>query len=148
LPKPRHPLLCEINTRIWLTESSQALKRPRTLDKVTDKVLDRIAERGFHWVWMLGVWQTGTLGRQLSLQHPGLRQEFQKVLHDLTDADDCGSPFAVCAYSVHADFGGDAALRKFRERLRARGVRLKLDFVPNRTAFDHPWASDRPELYV
>jgi len=49
---------------------------------------------------------------------------------------------------VHPDLGGEAALGRLRERLRARGLRLLLDFVHNHTALDHPWALDHPEYYV
>ena len=40
---------------------------------------------------------------------------------------------------VHSGLGGDAALARLRERLRQRGLRLLLDFVPNHTGLDHPW---------
>jgi hypothetical protein len=49
---------------------------------------------------------------------------------------------------VHADFGGDAALARLRERLQRRGLGLILDFVPNHVAPDHRWVSERPEFFV
>src|SRR5207342_1017184 len=56
--------------------------------------------------------------------------------------------FAITDYAAHADLGGDAALARLRERLRARGLRLMLDFVPNHTALDHPWVEDHPGRFV
>ena len=47
---PRYPSLYQINTRVWLTELSHALRRPVTLDEIPDAELDRIAEMGFDWV--------------------------------------------------------------------------------------------------
>lgn len=44
--------------------------------------------------------------------------------------------------------GGDAALMRLRARMRRRGMRLMLDFVPNHVALDHPWVEDRPELLM
>jgi glycosidase len=48
---------------------------------------------------------------------------------------------------VHDALGGDATLARLRDRLRRRGLRLMLDFVPNHTALDHPWVENHPEYY-
>src|SRR5262249_32648033 len=55
---------------------------------------------------------------------------------------------AITGYAVHERLGGDAALARLRERLRARGLRLLLDFVPNHTGLDHPWVESHPEHHV
>ena len=49
---------------------------------------------------------------------------------------------------MHAALGGDAALARLRERLRARGLKLMLDFVPNHVALDHPWVDSHPEFFI
>lgn len=146
--QPLCPSLYQVNTRIWLNELGQAQGRPATLDDIPDADLDRLAQRGFDWVWLLGVWQTGAAGREVSRRHPDWRREFQAALRDLREDDIIGSPFAVRRYAVAADMGGDAALARLRERLRQRGLRLMLDFVPNHTALDHPWVGEHPEFYV
>jgi hypothetical protein len=50
--------LYQINTRVWLTKLSRRLSRPATLDNIADVELDRLAEMGFDWIWLLSVWQT------------------------------------------------------------------------------------------
>jgi glycosidase len=145
---PRYPSLCQINTRVWLHERGLALGRPATLDDVADESLDRVAADGFDWVWLLGVWQTGEAGRQVSLSQPDWQHEYRELLPDFAEADVCGSPFAVRDYVVNRDFGGPPALARFRQRLAERGVKLMLDFVPNHTALDHAWAREHPEFYV
>jgi hypothetical protein len=144
----RYPLLYQINTRVWLTELSRPLGRPATLDDVPDAELDRLAALGFDWVWMLSVWQTGAAGRQISRTNPEWRREFEETLPDLRDEDILGSGFAIADYRVHTALGGDAALARLRERMRKRGLRLMLDFVPNHTALDHPWVEDHPGYYI
>jgi Alpha amylase, catalytic domain len=144
----RYPSLYQINTRVWLTELSQKLGRRATLDDIPDAALDRLAERGFDWLWFLSVWQTGLAGQRISRSNPEWRKEFQETLPDLREEDIAGSGFAVTGYTVHQALGGDAALARLRERLQKRGLRLMLDFVPNHTGLDHPWVKEHPEYYI
>jgi len=142
------PSLLEINTRLWLGELPRGAGGPATLDDVPDGALDRIAALGFDWVWLLGVWRTGPASRRESLAYVRRHPESFAEVPGLTAEDVCGSPFAIRGYTVHPDFGGDAALGRFRLRLRDRGVRLMLDFVPNHVALDHPWLDEHPEYFV
>ena len=144
----RYPTLYEINTRVWLTELSQSLGRPATLDDIPDAELDRLAQLGFDWIWFLSVWQTGMAGQQVSRSNKEWRKEFEDTLPDLREADIAGSGFAITGYTVHQGLGGDEALVRLRKRLQQRGLRLMLDFVPNHTAMDHPWVEEHPEFYV
>jgi len=146
--RPLYPSLYQINTRLWLTELSGSLGRPAKLDDIPDRELDQLAQLGFDWVWFLSVWQTGQAGQRLSRTNAEWRKEFQDTLSDLCEEDIAGSGFAISAYTVHEQLGGDEALRRLRERLRRRGLRLMLDFVPNHTALDHIWVETHPEYYV
>ena len=126
----------------------RTLGRPATLDDIPDAELDRLAKMGFDWIWFLSVWQTGPAGQHVSRTNPEWRREFQETLPDLREDDIAGSGFAITGYTVHQDLGGDAALARLRERLRKRGLKLMLDFVPNHTGLDHPWVEDHPEYYI
>lgn len=143
-----YPSLYQINTRVWLTELSKSLGRLATLDDIPDAELDRLVKMGFDWVWFLSVWQTGPAGLWISRTHHEWRREFEETLPDLREEDIAGSGFAITGYTVHRDLGGDAALARLRERLRKRGLKLLLDFVPNHTGLDHPWVEDHPEYYI
>src|SRR5262245_50373390 len=104
MPKPPllYPSLYQINTRCYLRE----LGVDKKLDDITDKFLKQQKDRGFDWLWFLGVWQTGAAGREVSLTNADWRREYELVLPDLSDKDITGSPFAVKAYTVHRAFGG------------------------------------------
>ena len=145
---PLCPSLYQINTRVWLTELSHSLGRPATLDDIPDAELDRLSTMGFDWIWCLSVFQTGPAGQRVSRTNPEWRREFEETLPDLREEDIAGSGFAVTDYRVHDLLGGDAALARLRERLRRRGLRLLLDFVPNHTGLDHPWVEEHPEYYI
>jgi hypothetical protein len=145
---PHYPALYQINTRVWLTELARGLGRPATLNDVPDAALDQWAAQGFDWVWFLSVWQTGPASQKVSRSNPEWRKDFQETLPDLHEEDICGSGFAITGYTVHTNLGGDAALARLRERLKKRGLRLMLDFVPNHMGLDHPWIEDHPDYFI
>jgi len=148
MKKPNYPSLYQINTRVWLTELSHNLGRRATLDDIPDKALDELADAGFDWIWFLSVWRTGDVARKISCCNSEWRHEFQLTLPDLCEEDIGGSGFAIKGYTVHPDFGGDAALAKLRARLQNRGLKLMLDFVPNHMAPDHSWLEEHPDYFV
>ena len=144
----KYPSLYQVNTRVWLNELSVPLARKATLDDIPDQALDGFKEKGFDWIWMLSVWTTGPKGQAISRARPEWRQGFEETLPDLQEEDIEGSGFAIAAYQVHPDLGGDEALARLRDRLHQRGLKLMLDFVPNHMGPDHPWVHDHPEYFV
>jgi glycosidase len=145
---PRYPTLFQINTRVWLQRLSREAGKPITLSNVDDATIDAFAEKGFDWIWLLSVWQTGAAGRAVSRDNAQWRTEFETVLPDLTEDDICGSGFAITDYAVGDALGGERSLAEFREKLGKRGIKLMLDFVPNHTALDHPWVKTKPDYYM
>ena len=131
-----------------LTELSGSLGRSATLDDISDAELDRLAGMGFDWIWLLSVWQTGPAAQRISRSNRQWRREFEETLADLREDDIAGSGFAISGYTVHRKLGGDVALARLRTRLRQRGLRLMLDFVPNHMAPDHPWIDEHPDYFV
>jgi hypothetical protein len=144
-PAPRRfPVLWELNARTAV----RAFGKSATLDDLDGPDLDRLVPRGVDWLYLLGVWQTGAAGQEVSRRQPDIRRSCEEALADLTDADICGSCFAITGYRVNEHLGGDEALARFRSRLAERGTSLMLDFVPNHTALDHPWVGEHPEYYI
>jgi len=145
---PQSPLVYEIDTRPWLTELSARLGRATTLDKVPPEEIERIARLGFHAVWLMGVWTTGKEAIDAVRSQPGLLEGCRQVLPDFTPDDILGSPNAITAYQVSPQLGGPDGLALFRGRLAQHGLRLILGFVPNHTARDHRFVTERPEAYI
>ena len=78
-----HPLIYQVNTRVWLTDLSKTLGRSATLDDIPDADLNRLVRMGFDWVWFLSVWQTGPAGQRVSRTNQEWRREFEETLPDL-----------------------------------------------------------------
>lgn len=144
-----HPMVYTVNTRVLLTELARLYsatptghrrcKHPSmgtclTLEDIPDRYLDWIAQMGFQFIYLLGVWSTGPIGRRYA--------EMQKQPDCLEEDEICSSPFSVCEYTVNPEFGGSDALTRFRKRLGRRNLGLFLDFVPNHVALDHAWVMD------
>ena len=144
----RHPVLLEVNARLLLHDLSAAAGSIITLQMSRRSCLTNGRRWEFDAIWLMGIWTTGEIGRQLALEHPGMMDEYRKALPDVTPDDVIGSPYAVQEYRVAASLGGGHALRSLRMRLARRGIGLILDFVCNHTARDHKWVKQHPEYYI
>ena len=145
---PKHPVVYELNTWVWLRELSQKYRKPVDLAAVPDQEWDAIGSHGFDAVWFMGVWERSPAGIEISMRNEGLLRDFRRALPDFSAEDNVGSPYCVRRYSVDEHLGGPYGLAAARRALRQRGVRLLLDFVPNHVAPDHPWVIDHPDYFV
>ena len=140
-----NPVIYEINAWVWLNQLSRAYDRPISLANVPARTLEELASWGFDAVWLMGVWRRGRATRLSALNY---LHEYRQALPDISEADVPGSAFAICDYQVEAQLGGREGLAVFRQRLRERGIKLILDFVPNHVAADHHWLERHPEYFV
>jgi hypothetical protein len=145
---PKHPLIYEINTWVWIDELSRKTGCPLTLASVSDDEWDRIAAPGFDAVWLMGVWERSPEGIRISMANDWLLADFRRALPDFSDEDNVGSPYCVRRYTVDAHLGGPEALAVARRKLADHGLSLILDFVPNHVAPDHPWVTTHSEYFI
>lgn len=143
-----HPLLYEINTRCLLTALSRQLGRQATLDDIPDAEITCWQSLGFSYIWLMGVWPNGPRVQVHGREQPSLLKRYHELLPDWSPADIGGSPYGISAYEPDALIGGAKSLAAFRQRLRAVGLQLILDFIPNHVGLDHPWIEHRPDLLI
>ncbi|NDJ85837.1 MAG: alpha-amylase [Chloroflexi bacterium] len=136
----------EINTWAWLHALSTAYGRTITLANVPAEAVAHLASMDA--VWLMGVWERSPAGRQVALEHPGLKKDYAHALPDHSPEDVIGSPYSVRRYEVDERLGGTEGLAKFRKQITSLGLRLILDFVPNHVAIDHPWTIEHPDALV
>src|SRR5271157_1944993 len=142
---PTYPVVCELNTWVWLNDLSRDTGRPVTLGDVPQSELERLASYHLDALWLMGVWERSPRGRQVACEYPDLQAEYRRALPDFTMEDVVGSPYAIYRYNVDPSLGGDDGLAALRRRLEKLELRLILDFVPNHLSIDHPWLADHPE---
>lgn len=59
-----------------------------------------------------------------------------------------GSYYSIADYTaVNPEFGTTADFRRLVDAAHGRGMKVILDWVPNHTAFDHPWITEHPDWY-
>ena len=144
----QHPHLYQIHTWAWLDQLSQQAGRNLQLIDVPDTEWDRIQALGFDFVYLLGIWQRSIAGRYLFRTDAKAFRVFDHALPGWTMASVIGSPFSIQDYVPDARLGDWAQLDAIREKLRVRGMRLMLDFVPNHTGPDHVWIAQHPEYFL
>ena len=147
-PWPKHPVIYEINTWVWLCELSRKYEKPVNLATVPEQEWDAIVSFGYDAVWFMGVWERSPAGIEISMRNKGLLEDFRRALPDFAAEDNVGSPYSVRRYAVDKHFGGPAGLAAARQTLAKRDIRLILDFVPNHVAPDHPWVFEHPEYFI
>jgi len=145
---PKHPVIYEINTWVWLNELSQKHNRSVTLATVPPEEWDFLSSFGFDAIWFMGVWERSPAGIAISNQNKGLLEDFRRALPDFKLQDNVGSPYCVRQYVVDKQLGGRKGLAVARKELAKRGLKLILDFVPNHVAPDHPWVVKHSEYFV
>ena len=89
--------------------------------------LPRLKELGVDIVWLMPIYPIGVEKRKGTL----------------------GSPYSVADFkAVNPDYGTFSDLKKLVQRAHDLGMRVILDFVPNHTAWDHPWVKQHSNWYT
>ncbi|MFZ0796354.1 MAG: alpha-amylase family glycosyl hydrolase, partial [Terriglobales bacterium] len=143
-----HPHLYEINTWAWLEELSAKHSRCLRLQDVPGEEWDHLADMGFDFVYLMGVWRRSLIGRRIFRTDPRNFPNFDAALPAWKMRDVVGSPFSIQEYSPDPRIATVEGLSEIHNQLRRRGMGLILDFVPNHTGFDHSWVAQHPDRYI
>ena len=143
-----NPHIYEINLMTWLCELSKKEERAFGLCDIPMRQWETLKGQGMDAVWLMGIWERSPFSEREARNGEALREECKKILEDFQLDDLGGSPYAIRAYRPEHRFGTLDDLAKLRKKLSKIGMGLILDFVPNHTACDHIWISQRPYYYI
>ena len=143
-----HPHLYEINTWVWLEELSARHGRVVSLKDVPDEEWERLGDLGFDFVYLMGVWKRSLTGSRIFRTDARNFAGFDAALPGWKTADVVGSPFSIQEYRPDPRVGTEDDLDAIHRKLRAKGMGLILDFVPNHTGFDYAGILDHPNRYI
>ncbi|NOT76267.1 MAG: alpha-amylase [Cyclobacteriaceae bacterium] len=91
------------------------------------KDLPRLKDLGVKMLWIMPVQPIGVLKRKEPL----------------------GSYYSISDYKkVNPEFGTDEDFKNLVTKTHELGMYLILDWVPNHTAWDHPWITEHPDYYA
>lgn len=141
--------LYEITTRPYLYLLQQRLNKEKcTIRDIPESDFDEWKEKGFEWVWFMGVWTLGNISRNIALTDPGCLSSYEENLPDWTPEDVIGSPYSIVNYTINPDVGTLEDIKWVREQLKKRGMKLMLDFVPNHSAWEAEELATHPNYYI
>ena len=117
-PWTRSAVVYEVNVRQYTPEGTFSALR---------RHLPRLDSLGVDMLWLMPVQPIGKKNRKGVL----------------------GSYYAVADYTaINPEYGTVADVRAFVDEAHRRRMHVILDWVPNHTAFDHPWITEHPDWYV
>lgn len=117
IPRPKDAIIYQVNLR--------AFSEAGTLNGVRER-LSHIKSVGTNVIYLMPIYPVGVLN----------------------SVGELGSPYSVRDYkSVSPEYGSLDDLRAFVEEAHTMDMAVILDWVPNHTAWDHPWITEHPEWY-
>jgi glycosidase len=120
---------------VWLNQLSSRYQRAiTTLSDIPEEELACLANWGFNALWLIGIWERSAASKRI------------KQLSGNPEAE--ASAYALHAYRIAEDLGGDNALQDLEQRCRNHGIRLACDVVPNHTGIDSEWARHHPDWFL
>jgi hypothetical protein len=105
----------------------------KNFEQVTNEELAKLADLGFHSIWMMGVWQISKGARNIS-----------KIIAE----DFEGSPYAIPNYKINNDLGGKKQFASLVEHAHAFNLSVIVDFVSNHMALDSNWVKKNPNFFI
>lgn len=144
-----HRLVYQIDIREFIFRLSSERNKNILINEVPDEFFLELKKLGVEFLWILGIYEPSEVSRNISISMKELHKKYFESLPDWKAEDVIGSPYAVTQYKIAKVFGGEAAYKKLREKLKKKfNLKIILDYVPNHFAIDSPIVLKHPEFFI
>jgi len=143
----KNPSLFEINTRVWLRDFDKGENRAKISD-VPLPYWQNLREKGFDFIWLMGVWETCSSVVDDCCLQPYLVDSYSRALKDWEKSDVIGSPYAINKYEFNPEIGSEKDFLHLKKSMNKIGLKLILDFVPNHFSAASEITKSRPDIFL
>ncbi len=142
-----HQRIFEVNARLLIKRFSTKHKKATLIDIPPD-YWNTLAEKGFQYVWLMGIWNTPAKSGQKYLLKEYNIESYNRSLKDWTMKDVGGSPFAIDSYVLDPRYGTIEELLLVKKFLNSINIKLILDFIPNHFFCESSLLKENPEFFL
>lgn len=158
--------LYEINIRVWLNnlsinpdkefikqnfparDNSEKKKDNLRLIQIPKSYWKNLADKGFNYIWLMGIWETTTSNIDECCFEEYLVNSYNKALKDWKREDVVGSPYSINRYELNPEITSQEELLEVKKILNDLGIGLILDFIPNHFSSDSEYVKSKPEIFL
>lgn len=91
----------------------------------------------------------GVEARLDNIKALGVNVVYLMPIYPIGELKSVNSPYSMTDYQgINPEFGSLADLRSLIQSAHERKLSVIMDFIPNHTAWDHPWLLNQPDWYV
>ncbi len=139
--------LYEINTRVFLKKFADKSGNIN-ISYVPESYWDSLKEKGFDYIWLMGVWKTCSSAIEGFCYEEDLVKAYSKALRDWQKEDVIGSPYSIDSYEFNPALGSTEDFYNVKSLLNNKGMKLILDFVPNHLSVHTHLLKTNPEIFL
>jgi len=140
--------LYELNCAVYLNTLGESQGKRIYLHEVPESEFLRLRDMGVNSVWLMGAWERSPAATRIINEDSTFISSLNESLGEIRQDDIIGSAYSVRSYNVDSRFGGNQALKIFRDRLKSYGIGLILDFVPNHASPDNIWLQHNSDYFI
>ncbi|WP_395046197.1 alpha-amylase family glycosyl hydrolase [Flavobacterium sp.] len=138
------PITPEIAENAVIYEANIRQYSPEGTFNAFTKDIPKLKKLGVRILWLMPIHEIGIKNRKAKVD-----LSVDEITDSIEKKKYLGNPYSIRDYrSINPDFGTKTDLLKLIETAHKNKIYVILDWVANRTAWDHAWITQHPEYYM